>query len=125
VLGLDGRGGAACFADYRQWDLWQSSRPPAVRLQANSRTKARVELSTSPPAKRKLSYLEAREYAALEQRIGEAEEILLAKRLAFENPAIASDAARLLSAQAEVSAAEKVVDALYARWAELEEKQQP
>ena len=48
--------------------------------------------------------------------------MLAAKRNAFEDPAIASDASRLLAAEAEMIAAQKVVDDLYARWAELEEK---
>jgi ABC transport system ATP-binding/permease protein len=40
----------------------------------------------------------------------------------LENPAIASDAFRLVAAQAEMEAAQKALDALYARWAELEDK---
>ncbi|HEX3156430.1 MAG TPA: ABC transporter C-terminal domain-containing protein, partial [Candidatus Angelobacter sp.] len=71
----------------------------------------------------KLSYLEAREFATIEQRIAEAEEILQQKRGAAEDPAIASDAARLLSAHAEMEEAQKAVDELYSRWAELEAKQ--
>ena len=53
-------------------------------------------------AKKKLSYLEAREYATLEQRIAEAEGELQAARTAYEDPAIASDAERLIAAQAEL-----------------------
>jgi len=34
-----------------------------------------------------------------------------------------SDAARLVAAHAEMDEAQKVLDALYARWSELEEKQ--
>jgi len=44
------------------------------------------------------------------------------KRAAFEDPAIAIDASRLLTAQAELDQAQKAVDDLYARWAELEAK---
>jgi uncharacterized coiled-coil protein SlyX len=40
----------------------------------------------------------------------------------MENPAIASNGPKLLAAQDEVEAAQKNLDALYARWAELEEK---
>ena len=73
-----------------------------------------------PAAKKKLSYLEAREFATIEQRIAEAEETLQQKRAAAEDPAIASDAAQLLKAHAEMEEAQKAVDELYARWAELE-----
>ena len=48
--------------------------------------------------------------------------MLQAKRAALEDPAIVSDAPRLLNATAELEEAQKIVDDLYARWAELEEK---
>ena len=73
-------------------------------------------------AKKKLSYLEAREYSTIEQRIAEAEEILAKKKAAAEDPSIATDAARLLSAHSELEAAQKTVDELFARWTELEAK---
>ena len=59
----------------------------------------------------------------MEQRITQAEETLRAKRAALEDPAIASDGPRLLAASTDVEEAEKALEALYARWAELEEKQ--
>lgn len=40
----------------------------------------------------------------------------------MEDPAIATDAPRLVAAHAEVEAAQKELDALYARWVELEDK---
>jgi ATP-binding cassette subfamily F protein uup len=93
-------------------------------LVAESRRRDRTP--TAPAAtssgKKKLSYLEAREFATIEQRIADAEQALAAKRGAFEDPAIVSDAPRLLAAEAEMLAAQKVVDDLYARWAELEQK---
>jgi len=73
-------------------------------------------------AQKKLSYLEAREYAGIEQRISEAEQVLRGKRAELEDPAISSDAPRLVAAQAAMEAAQRDLDALYARWAELEEK---
>jgi ABC transport system ATP-binding/permease protein len=78
--------------------------------------------SEPPPQKKKLSYLEAREYAGIEQRIAEAEQVLQSKRTELEDPAIASDAPRLVVAHAEMETAQKNLDALYARWAELEER---
>ena len=86
--------------------------------------RARAPGSTRPtePPKKKLSYLEAREYATIEERIAAAEEKLAAKKSAFEDPAIASDAAKLIEAQAEMESAQTEVDELYARWTELEEK---
>jgi ABC transport system ATP-binding/permease protein len=121
VLGLDGRGGAETFADYSQWESWQAERKHA--LNATEAPRLIPEFSArSTQAPKKLSYLEAREYADIEERIIKAEQVVQRKRAELENPAIASDALRLLAAQTEMEAAQKDLDALYARWAELEEK---
>ncbi len=121
VLGLDGLGGAESFADYWQWEAWQEQRRAAAET-AMLPSEA-FKPKPAPPAKRKLSYLEAREYAGMEQRIAEAEEALQRKRSNAEDPTIASDAARLLAAHAELDQAQREVDDLYERWAELERKQ--
>jgi ATP-binding cassette subfamily F protein uup len=118
VLGLDGQGGAESFADYAQWETWQKQRGS----QATGLPARNPPSTTPPPLPKKLSYKEAREYAAIEQRIAEAEQLVAGKRAALEDPAIASDAPKLLAAQAEMEAAQKDLDTLYARWAQLEEK---
>jgi len=122
VLGLDGQGGAERFADYSQWETWQADRQQAA--QSNTRVAARAAITeAAPSSKKKLSYLEAREYASIEERVAAAEQLLEAKRSAAEDPAIGSDAARLMNAHVELEAAQRDVDELYARWAELEKKQ--
>jgi ATP-binding cassette subfamily F protein uup len=122
VLGLDGQGRAERFADYSQWETWQAEREQATQaVRVTARATTVTEMAT--PAKRKLSYLEAREYASIEQRVAAAEEVLEAKRAQAADPAIVSDASRLMSAHAELEEAQKIVDELYARWAELEKKQ--
>ena len=122
VLGLDGQGGAESFADYSQWESWQAERAAAVQATHRAASVAPRFSEPSPPAKKKLSYLEAREYAGIEQRIAEAERVLASKRAELENPAIASDGPRLVVVQAEIEAAQKNLDTLYARWVELEER---
>jgi ABC transport system ATP-binding/permease protein len=121
-LAVDGQGGAASFADYGQWETWQAERK-RLRNQ-NKLASAPISDSSAQPvqAQKKLSYLEAREYAGIEQRITDAEQRLHSKRAALEDPAIASDGPRLVSAHAEMDAAQKDLDTLYARWAELQEK---
>jgi len=119
VIGLDGKGVAAAFADYRQWESWVGERVEPSRSGSDAPKAAR---SADPPKKKKLSYLEAREYAAMDERIGAAEAKLREARAALEDPAIASDAVRLLAAQAAVEQAEREVDLLLTRWAELEER---
>ena len=122
VLGLDGQGGAESFADYGQWEIWQTERG-RVRNETMTSSPA-VPRSSAPPVqtRTKLSYLEAREYASIEQRITDAEQRLQTKRAALEDPAIASDGPKLVAAQAEMDAAQNDLDTLYARWAELQEK---
>src|SRR5439155_7896008 len=79
VLGLDGEGNAETFADYSQWESWQGERKSAVKAPV------RAAVSDSPaPAKKKLSYLDSREYAGIEQRIIDAEQLLQTKRAALE-----------------------------------------
>jgi len=119
VLGLDGQGGAETFADYPQWESWQAERTRASNEEAPRKPGTSERPAQEP---KKLSYLEAREYANIEERITKAEEELERKRTQLEDPAIASDAARLVTAQTEMEAAQHAVDSLYTRWAELEQK---
>ncbi len=116
VIGLDGQGTVEKFADYSQWEVWLAERGQ------EEKPKAAVQPDVSSLKKKKLSYLEAREFSTIDQRIAEAEERLRQTRSAMEDPAIASDGPRLLAAHAEMEAAQQALDSLYARWAELEEK---
>jgi ABC transport system ATP-binding/permease protein len=122
VLGLDGQGGVETFADYSQWEIWQGTRSQSPLAKDTERQTSATR--NVQPAKKKLSYLEAREYAAIEQRIADAEEVLREKRTHTEDPAIASDAEQLVIAHADLEQAQRELDALYQRWAELEGKQQ-
>jgi len=123
VLGLDGQGGAESFADYSQWEAWQAERKQATKASGRSSSRDASLPGTSAPKKKKLSYMEERDYATIEQRIAEAEQRLHAKRAQLEDPAIASDGPRLLAAHVEMESAEKDLEALYSRWSELEAKQ--
>jgi ATP-binding cassette subfamily F protein uup len=118
VLGLDGQGGAERFADYSQWDLWQRERK-AIKQKAPSLSAAE---SASAPVKKKLSYLDDREYQSIEQRIADAEKVLQEKRKVLDDSAVSRDGRLLRDAYLEIEEAQKTVDRLYARWAELEEK---
>jgi len=67
--------------------------------------------------------MEAREFATIEDRIAEAEELLSRAHVVLEDPAVSTDAVRLQAALAEQEKAQEAVDALYARWSELVAKQ--
>ena len=126
VLGLDGLGGAERFGDYSQWDVWQrAQQAKGARSMPAEASRFPSLPDGAPPAaaKRKLSYLEAREFATMEKRIAEAEQELSVLRAALEDPAIMSDAPRLHVTYSRMEETQKKVDALYARWAELGQKQ--
>jgi ATP-binding cassette subfamily F protein uup len=126
VVGLDGFGAAERFADYSQWETWQRAQLAAAASKlTDGYRRPRPDGDESPraAAKKKLSYTEAREFATIEERIHEAEQALQAKRAALEDPAVTSDRLSLHSACAQLDEAQKSVDTLYARWAELEQKQ--
>ena len=125
VLGLDGNGRFGQFADFAQWEEWieagtgeqESVSSRSVADAAESRVNAEI-----PAKKRKLSYLEAREFAAIEQRVEESDARVTAARARVEDPAIASNAAALEAALADLEAVERENEILYARWAELTDK---
>jgi ABC transport system ATP-binding/permease protein len=124
ILGLDGQGRAGLFADYSQWESWLEENEQMARndVRPAARSFVSAENARQSPGKKRLSYLEAREYDSIEQRVADAELILQAKRDQVEDPEIVSDATRLVIAHAEMEAAQEKVDQLYARWAELEKK---
>jgi ATP-binding cassette subfamily F protein uup len=124
VLGLDGLGSAERFADYSQWEAWQRLQLAQAKPAdgAASRPRATAGGIQSFPAKKKLSYKESREFADIEERISQAEKRLHERQAALGDQQIMSDRIRLQSALSEMEEAQKAVDHLYARWAELEKK---
>jgi len=134
VLGLDGAGGAERFADYSQWEQWTKERKTATRKQESATrnssangggasTAAKTDIAVrAATARRKLSYKENRELETIEQRVAGAEEEMKAKHDLLLDPAVMSDGTRLHAISLELEAAQKRIDDLYSRWAELEEK---
>jgi ATP-binding cassette subfamily F protein uup len=125
VLGLDGRGNAELFADYLQWEAWRDQQPRA----GSGAVAEEVPRPTPPPAvssesrpRRKLSYMEQREYDTLEKRIDEADARLRAAELRIEAAEVVIDPEALTAALAELEAAKTEHDAVYERWVVLTEK---
>src|SRR5712692_7985746 len=99
VLGLDGKGNAQMFADYWQWEATgQPAEPPKQIKREDARTNA--------PAKKKLSYLEAREWEQMETRILEAEQELESIRAEMHSPEVVSDGPRLQACYVKLQTAE-------------------
>ncbi|MBS1822857.1 MAG: ABC-F family ATP-binding cassette domain-containing protein [Acidobacteria bacterium] len=123
VLGLDGKGSAATFADYPQWEQWFLEQSSDIATREVEPSKAAPQISSSTaPAKKKLSYLEAREFADIEQRVEAADAALETAKQRVDDPEVAIDAAKLTEALAVLESAQMESDKLYARWAELTEK---
>jgi ATP-binding cassette subfamily F protein uup len=128
ILGLDGQGNASTFADYMQWEDWRQ-RPAAKRSPSSngsspsSPAPASQAATPAAPPKKKLSYKEAREYAAIQQQIAQAEARLATAQALINDPTIQSDAPALIAAQSELEQSESALDKLLTRWTELEEKQ--
>lgn len=119
VLALEGDGRWGLYAEYNQWEQERASRikqAPSVSKGDKPRT---PEQSAS---RKKFSYKEQREWDSMESSILEAEEALTEAKAALEDPAVFTDPRKIQEATAAMDEAQKRVDTLYARWAELEEK---
>ena len=119
VLGLDGGGGAGLFADYSQWE--DDRQPRAPRREEES--KPSKEPAAKPPTpKKKLSYMEQREWEQMESLITEAEAELERCQAALQDPHVVTNGGLLETTYAQLQAAQHRVDELYERWGELESK---
>jgi ABC transport system ATP-binding/permease protein len=116
ILGLDGDGGARIFADYTQW----------INAQRERRD-TKIKPAAAKPAKptrekpRRLTYPEQRELEGIEERVHEAEKILVARQRDVET-ASNGDHVRLAESCRALQAAQEAVEKLYERWQELESK---
>ncbi len=120
VLGFDGRGNAALFADYLQWEQWRAS--VAVGVEPRPAARVPAKSSSSLTAKKKLSYMEQREFDSIDASIEAVDERLVAAKRRVEDPSVATDPAALTEALAEFEAAQAEHDRLLERWVELSEK---
>jgi ATP-binding cassette subfamily F protein uup len=114
VIGLDG-GQGGVFADYSQWEAWRDASAPEKPAVAET-----PEPGGRDAPKRKLSYLEQREWDGMEARILEAEQELAARQVALQEAG--SMGKGLPEAYQKLQDAQRLVEDLYKRWAELEIK---
>jgi ATP-binding cassette subfamily F protein uup len=117
VLGFDGDGETGLFATMEQWlsHLKEKERPKEKKS-AVPRAQAKEKKAGSG----KLSYKLQRELDGMEERILEAESRLEELNARLAAPEIQSDGAALQSLCLTMEEAGREVEALYARWEELE-----
>ncbi len=113
VVGLDGRGNAAHYGSVTQW-LDAMSREEPVKTKEPARAAA-------PAAKKskKLSYKEQQEWDGMEAAVTAAEGEVSARQAEVESASTAGHAA-LTDACRRLEESQAAVEALYARWQELE-----
>ena len=117
ALGLDGNGNVTAFADYEQWEL---ARRRQDALQTRSRPPARA--TTKKSDGRSLTWAEKREWEGMEAAVLAAESMVAGREAAATDPTIASNADELAARCRALADAQRAVERLYARWAELEVK---
>jgi ATP-binding cassette subfamily F protein uup len=115
VIGLDG-GAGTTYADYSQWEAARNQ--PAETGEEAKAPRPPADAPDSP--KKKLAYLDQREWDGMEGKILEAERHLATAQRELE--AASSDHERVTEAYETVQAAQRRVEDLYHRWAELEAK---
>lgn len=118
-VGFLGQGQVQVFAGYEQWEAAFAQSLKQVKPKVEKAPKKRREVK----AKVKLSYMEQREYNQMEENIQKAEENLELVQAEVDE----SDGTSSIQVQelyTKLQEAQEKVESLYARWAELEAKQQ-
>jgi ATP-binding cassette subfamily F protein uup len=103
----------AFFADYTQWEA-------SLKTLLPPKPKEKKEELSSP--KTKLSYLEKREYEAIEGKISKLEEEVRLLNLRLEEPQLAGQPQTLSEVCQAIGLAETQIEQLYLRWHELDSK---
>ncbi len=112
-------GEVVSFADLSQWEIFQSEQ---MSLSKNFTKPVREKKTGAESQKKKLSYLEQREFDAMEDKIHAAEGRLADLTASCSAPENATQAALLLDLTRQIDALKTEIEALYARWAVLERK---
>lgn len=120
LLGFDGTGNVAYYAEYSQWLKDLTGKAKAVENTSATDKKSREK----QPAKKKgkLSYMDQREYDQMEEKILDAEMRLEELQQKMALPEIVSSPSDAAACWEELEQTQIIVDTLYSRWDELEEK---
>jgi ATP-binding cassette subfamily F protein uup len=131
ILALDGRGGAAYFADFPQWQRISRHRtaaspPVPTSTPTPTPASAHAHAPTPPPAPsprpKKLSYKEQQELLTIEPAIEKAEADLKHLEAELASDANRADHRKLAQLGQRLADTQTRLETLYARWQELEER---
>ena len=115
------------FASLAQWEAWRAETAAAEQTKAASKSRAGGDAAAAGGAggKKRLGYIEQREYDAIEAAIAAAEAALATTVAESQQPDNASDGTKLVALLDLAAQRQAEVDRLYARWAELDAKLNP
>ena len=124
-LALDGQGNTQLVQSLNQWKAWleevESSQTKSKSQGTSDSQNPRVS-SDKKSMKKKLSYMDQREFDQLEGKILEAESTVEDLESVIADPKLASNSKKLAERCEELELAKKEVERLYSRWSELEGK---
>ncbi len=122
-VGLTGEGESRLYASYEQWEReFVAAQKSAKRDKGTKDTAVADGPKQRGKSVKKLSYMEQREFDAMEGAIQKAESHLASCQMAVEDPGIQTSSLKLQEATRNLQDAEQAVESLYVRWAELEAK---
>lgn len=119
----DGTTSLESFAGYLQWEEWFEEQKELQVQQLKKEQEAKREVKTSAKPV-KLSYKEKFELENMEATILGLEEQLESLQAESHKPEVVSQASRVQELFTQISDLQGKLEALYARWAELEKKSQ-
>jgi ABC transport system ATP-binding/permease protein len=120
ILALDGRGNANVYADLSQWE---QARESATQPQLLAKKLPIPAPRAEKPAQKRLSWNEQRELERMEETIHSAEAKMTSLQARVADPQVAANYQQMHEAYKQLATAQREVEHLYERWAELTAKQ--
>ncbi len=117
VLGFNGKGQVAFYADYHQWlhDIQSSSCPEKKSPEPNRHPQQQKKNNTA-----RLSYMDQREYDQIEEKLDKAEQQQQQLEQLMQHSETAAEPEKLNKCWQQLENVQQEIARLYARWEELE-----
>jgi ATP-binding cassette subfamily F protein uup len=115
-----GGGAIERFADYLQWEAWQSEQSSKAASSAVAEKKAAEKV---PEKLKKLSFKEKFELENMESNILQLEQKLADLEAMAQQPDVVSNASKVQDVYDQIHQLQSQIESLYTRWAELEKRQ--
>ena len=125
-LGFDGLGGAHSYGSITQWQQAVLDRASEQQMSVSRIRKPKSEDAAEPPSRpKKLSFKHQRDLDGMEEAILQAEAKVAALELEVADPTVIANHNHLAESFQRLADAQRNVQQLYERWAELDAMRQP